>query len=82
MLPQQMLWKYVDDYRLVSDAEMLSAVRHYLEKAKTLAEPAGAASLAAALQIKEELAGKKVALILSGGNISPAQLQACLAEKS
>ncbi|RLT34525.1 MAG: threonine/serine dehydratase [Chloroflexi bacterium] len=81
MLPQQLLWNYVDDYRLVSDGEMMQAVRHYLEKAKTLAEPAGAASLAAALQIREELAGKKVALILSGGNISPAQLQACLAEK-
>ena len=81
MLPQKLLWKHLDDYRLVSDAEMMAAVRHYLEKAKTLAEPAGAASLAAALQIKAELAGKKVALILSGGNISPAQLQACLTEK-
>jgi len=79
LLPQQVLWKYLDDYRLVSDEEMMAAVRYYLEKAKTLAEPAGAASLAAALQIKEELAGKKVALILSGGNISPAQLRECLA---
>ncbi len=68
----------MDDYLLVSDDEMMQAVRYYLEKAKTLAEPAGAASLAAALQIKEELAGKKVALILSGGNISPDQLRECL----
>ncbi|MGB5047970.1 MAG: pyridoxal-phosphate dependent enzyme [Caldilineaceae bacterium] len=78
MLPQQVMWQHIDDYRLVSDEEMMAAVRLYLEKAKTLAEPAGAASLAAALQIKEELAGKKVALILSGGNISPAQLRECL----
>ncbi|RLT42586.1 MAG: threonine/serine dehydratase [Chloroflexi bacterium] len=78
LLPQQALWKYLDDYRLVSDEEMMQAVRLYLEKAKTLAEPAGASPLAAALQIKEELAGKKVALILSGGNISPAQLRGCL----
>ncbi|MBX3053040.1 MAG: pyridoxal-phosphate dependent enzyme [Caldilineaceae bacterium] len=78
MLPQQVMWQHIDDYRLVSDEEMMAAVRLYLEKAKTLAEPAGAASLAAALQIKEELAGKKVALILSGGNISPAQLSECL----
>lgn len=78
MLPQQVMWQHIDDYRLVSDAEMLAAVRHYLEKAKTLAEPAGASPLAAALQMKEELAGKKVALILSGGNISPAQLRECL----
>ena len=79
LLPQQVMWKYLDDYRLVSDEEMMAAVRLYLEKAKTLAEPAGASPLAAALQIKEELAGKKVALILSGGNISPAQLRECLA---
>jgi threonine dehydratase len=78
LLPQRVLWQHLDEYRLVSDEEMMAAVRYYLEKAKTLAEPAGAASLAAALQIKEELAGKKVALILSGGNISPAQLKACL----
>jgi threonine dehydratase len=78
LLPQQVMWQYIDDYRLVSDEEMMAAVRLYLEKAKTLAEPAGAASLAAALQVKEELAGKKVALILSGGNISPAQLRECI----
>lgn len=80
MLPQQVMWQYIDDYRLVSDEEMMAAVRLYLEKAKTLAEPAGASPLAAALQMKEELAGKKVALILSGGNISPAQLRGCLGE--
>lgn len=78
MLPQQVMWEHVDDYRLVGDEEMMAAVRLYLEKAKTLAEPAGASPLAAALQIKEELAGKKVALILSGGNIAPAQLRQCL----
>ena len=64
--------------RMHIDDEMREAVRLYLEKVKTLAEPAGAAPLAAALQIKDQLAGKKVALILSGGNISPQQLRLCL----
>jgi threonine dehydratase len=41
-------------------------------------EGAAAASLAAALQLKERLAGHKVALILTGGNISSAQLKAVL----
>jgi threonine dehydratase len=78
MMPQQMLWERLDDFLLVSDDEMKQAVRLYLEKVKTLAEPAGAAPLAAALSIKERLAGKKVALILSGGNIAPEQLRMCL----
>jgi len=78
MLPQRILWKYLDDFLLVDDIELKQAVRLYLEKAKTLAEPAGAASLAAALKMKDRLRGKTIALILSGGNISPKQLGECL----
>jgi threonine dehydratase len=78
MMPQRILWRYLDDYVTVSDEELFRAVRLYLEKAKTLAELAGAASLAAALQLKESLAGQKVALILSGGNIAPDQLRQAL----
>ncbi len=78
MMPQRILWEKLDDFLLVDDDALLAAVRLYLETAKTLAEPAGASPLAAALQMKEQLAGKKVALILSGGNISPEQLRQCL----
>ena len=80
MMPQQILWDHLDDFLLVDDRELMLAVRLMLEKAKTLAEPAGASPLAAALQIKDRLRGKKVALILSGGNISPDELQLCLQE--
>lgn len=79
MLPQRIIWDLLDDFILVDDDEMRVAVRHFLEKAKTLAEPAGAAPLAAALKIRAQVEGKKVALILSGGNISPAELSQCLA---
>lgn len=79
MLPQRIIWDLLDDFILVDDDEMRVAVRHFLEKAKTLAEPAGAAPLAAALKLRDEVAEKKVALILSGGNISPAELSQCLA---
>ena len=78
MLPQSILWEKLDDFVTVSEGEMFAAVRMYLETAKTLAEPAGASPLAALLQMRDELAGRKVALILSGGNISPQQLQAVL----
>ena len=78
MLPQSILWELLDDFITVSEEEMFAAVRMYLEAAKTLAEPAGASPLAALLRLRGELAGKKVALILSGGNISPQQLRAVL----
>ena len=79
MMPQRIIWDLLDDFILVDDDEMRIAVRHFLEKAKTLAEPAGAAPLAAALKIRDQVAGKKIALILSGGNISPTELAQCLA---
>jgi threonine dehydratase len=78
MMPQEILWQHLDSFLLLEEEEMQQAVRVYLEKAKTLAEFAGAASLAAALQIKERVRGKTIALILSGGNISPEKLRRCL----
>jgi threonine dehydratase len=78
MLPQEILWKYLDDFILVEEDEMRRGVRLYLEKVKTLAEPAGAASLAAALKLQDRVRGKNIALILSGGNIAPKQLQEVL----
>jgi threonine dehydratase len=77
-LPQRILGELLDDFLLVSDDEIRAAVVRYLECARTLAEPAGAASLAAALRMRDELAGQRVALILSGGNITLPQLRALL----
>jgi threonine dehydratase len=78
MLPQRILWQHLDHFVLVEDEAMRQAVRLYLEKAKTLAELAGAAPLAAALQAKERVRDKTIALVLSGGNISPEKLRHCL----
>ena len=50
-----------------------------IETTRNLAEPAGAAALAAALQLKDSLRGRRVALILSGANITPSQLRDLLA---
>lgn len=78
LMPQRIMWEHLDDFVLVEDDEMIEAMRIYLEKAKTLAELAGAAPLAAALKIIDRLAGKRVALILSGGNTSLEELALCL----
>ena len=73
-LPQRIMWEHLDDFVLVSEEELRSATRAMIEHTRNLVEPAGAAPLAAALQLRERLRGKKVALVASGGNISPAQL--------
>lgn len=77
-LPQRILWERLREFVLVSDDEIRQAQRTMIEKTRNLVEAAGAAPLAAALHLKEDLAGKRVALICSGGNISPEQLRALL----
>ena len=68
----------LDEFVLASEEELKGAIVLYLEKTHNLTEHAGAASLAAALKIKDRLEGKKVALIMSGGNISLAHLRDAL----
>ena len=60
---------------------MNEAVVLHLEKTHNLTEHAGAASLAGALKIKDRLKGKKVALVMSGGNISLQHLKAALKQR-
>jgi threonine dehydratase len=78
-LPQAILWEALDDFVLVSDAEIQQAMVWMIEHAHTLAEPAGAAPLAAAYRLRASLAGQKVALVCSGGNVSLANLRQALA---
>jgi threonine dehydratase len=73
-LPQRILWEHLDDFVLVGDDEIRTANRLLIEHTRNLVEPAGAAPLAAALRLRERFRGKRLALVLSGGNISPAQL--------
>lgn len=61
--------KYVDRVVTVSDAEISSTVLLLLERTKQVVETSGAASLAAVLNGKVEIKGKKVVCVLSGGNI-------------
>ena len=77
-LPQRILREHLDEFVLVGEEELSRAVVTMIEGTRNLVEPAGAAPLAAALRLRERLAGKRVALVLSGGNISPAQLREIL----
>jgi threonine dehydratase len=63
--------QYVDDVRLVGESDIERAVMAYLTHQKTLAEGAGAAGLAAVLADPAHFRGRKVGLVLCGGNIDP-----------
>ena len=67
-MTSQMMWELVDRFELVTDEEIDAAIGLLAREAKLVAEGAGAAALAAALKLRESLAGKKVVGILSGGN--------------
>lgn len=65
----QLVKKYVDQVVTVTEEEIANAILLLLEREKTLAEGAGAAAIAAVLNYKLPLAGKKVVVLVSGGNI-------------
>jgi threonine dehydratase len=75
-LPQQILRDLLDDFVLVSEDMLRTATRTMIEKTRNLVEPAGASALAAVLADPDRFAGRKVSIVCSGGNISPAQLVA------
>ena len=62
--------EYVDEIVTVSDESIALAIYKLLERNKTLVEPSGAAGIAALMEGKIDVKGKKVVVILSGGNIN------------
>src|SRR5215471_1213989 len=78
-LPQKILWEHLDDFVLVSEDEIRDAIAIYVDKAHTLAEGAGAAPLAGLIKLGDRMAGRTVALVLSGGNITIEQLRDAIA---
>jgi len=70
-LPLEIARRHVDDVLLVPESAIERAVNAYLTLQKTMAEGAGAAGLAALLAYPERFAGRKVGLVLCGGNIDP-----------
>lgn len=68
-LTNAILWERLDDFVLVSDEEINEAIRLLARHGKQVAEGAGAASLAAAIKLRDQLQGKKVVGVLTGGNI-------------
>ena len=72
------LWDRLDDLILVNDEEMEDGIRILLDTTRQVAEHAGAAPVAAARRLRDRISGRKVGLILSGGNITIEALRAIL----
>ena len=78
-LPQSILRKSLHDFILVSDQRIKEAAGRFVEGTRSLIEYAGAASLGAAMEMKETLKGKRVVIVASGANASMQQLADSLA---
>ncbi|MBU1358237.1 MAG: threonine ammonia-lyase, partial [Gammaproteobacteria bacterium] len=78
VLTRAVVESLVDDLLLVDEGDIEQAVLMLLEIEKTLVEGAGAAGLAALLRHPERFRGKRVGLVLSGGNIDPLLLAAII----
>jgi threonine dehydratase len=78
LITREIIRERVDDMVLVDEGDIEQAIVMLLEIEKTLVEGAGAAGLAALLKDPARYAGKKVGLVLCGGNIDPMLLAAIL----
>jgi threonine dehydratase len=69
-LPYMILKDRIKDVVLLTEDELMEGVRLALRYTQNLAEVAGAAALAAAFKIKERLTGKRVVVVMTGGNLN------------
>jgi threonine dehydratase len=77
-MPLALFPRFVDEIMLVSDDQLAEGIRLLVKTTRQVAEGAGAATTAAAMVRRSDLAGKNVGLILSGGNITVEQLSRIL----
>jgi len=69
----------VDDILTVSDAELVEAMRFFAARMKIVVEPTGCLGFAAARKMKEALRGKRVGVLISGGNVDLERFASLLA---
>lgn len=76
----ELINRYVDDVVTVSDMEISDAILMLMERCKQIVEPSGATPVAAVLNGKVDVKGKKAVCLLSGGNIDVSFIQ-CIIEQ-
>lgn len=78
-IPFEIIRRDVDDIVTASDAELVDAMRWFAERLKMVVEPTGVLGFAAARAMKDRLQGRRVGVIVSGGNVDLARYGALLA---
>jgi len=73
-IPFPIIQKYVDGIITVTETEIIEAMKMVWERMKIIVEPSSVITLGALLKSKDKFSGKKVGLILSGGNVDLNQL--------
>ena len=76
----EIIRNHVNDILTATDEELISAMQFYAQRMKIIVEPTGCLSLAAARQFGDKLKGKKIGIIISGGNVDIAQYGRFLAQ--
>lgn len=71
--------RFVDELVMVDDDAICRAMALLFADAKLAVEPAGAAALAALLQVGDQLAGKRIGIVVCGANVDPDTFATCLA---
>jgi threonine dehydratase len=79
--PQRIMQETVDDMVLVSEEQMRRAMLTLMDTAHILAEGAGAAALAAATMMADDLRGKRVGIVVSGGNVTMETIQRAVCDE-
>jgi threonine dehydratase len=74
-LPFSIYKQYLNDFVLLTEAELAAGVRLALKTTHNLAEGAGAATIAAAYKMRDSLVGQRVVCVMSGGNLDTAKLK-------
>ncbi|MBI6544988.1 threo-3-hydroxy-L-aspartate ammonia-lyase [Proteus vulgaris] len=76
----EIIRNHVNDILTATDEELILAMQFYAQRMKIIVEPTGCLSLATALQFGDKLKGKKIGIIISGGNVDIAQYGLFLAQ--
>ncbi len=77
-VPFELYSRLLDDFVLLTEQELVEGIALAAHHTRNLAEGAGSATLRAAIKIRDRLAGRTVALQMSGGNAGPDELEAAL----
>ena len=78
----EIIRREVDDVLTVSDAQLVDGMRFFAERMKLVVEPTGCLGIAAARAMKDALKGKRVGVIISGGNVDIERFCALLAPET